>query len=416
MPRLGRVRALGDTLRSEPAFRRVFLAQFASLIGDMMAPVALTFALLAHGTVTDVGLVLACETLAATVFVLFGGAIADRYARRDVLVATDCVRAVSQGASAWIILSGDAGVLTLAPLAALNGASMALFRPALTALIPVTVRPANLTAANSALGMAASTGTLLGPALAGVIIGLASPGWAIAGDAVTYALSGVLLLPLGRTARGQASAGMTAEIVAGWRYVRRTPWIGPMIAYAGLFQAVTLSALYVLGPLVAEEEFGGAPGWSALLVALGAGSLLGGVVAVVARPRLPLLAAVAGMSVFVLPLVSLIPPLPLPIVLIEMVACGVALTAFDAWWLTALQTHVPDDLLGKVSSIDWFGSITLRPLGLALTGAMAGVVGAEALFAAAAALFAAGTLGTLSLRSIRTFNREPDKDDESLEL
>ena len=121
-------------------FRRVFLAQSVSVFGDGITPVALTFAVLElTGSGTDLGLVLAAQSLPLAALALVGGVWADRLPRQKVMVASDLVRAAVQGVAAVLLLSGSAQVWHLALLAALHGAAEAFFRPAAGALIPQIV-------------------------------------------------------------------------------------------------------------------------------------------------------------------------------------------------------------------------------------------------------------------------------------
>lgn len=100
-------------------------------------PVALAFAVLdLTGSVTDLGIVLACQTLPMAVFVLLGGVWADRLPRQRVMLSSDVVRAAAQGASATLLLTGSAQIWELAALQAVYGLAAAFFGPAATAVVP----------------------------------------------------------------------------------------------------------------------------------------------------------------------------------------------------------------------------------------------------------------------------------------
>src|SRR5665647_2197644 len=113
------------------AFRNVFLAQSISVFGDGITPVALTFAVLGlTGSGTDLGLVLAAQSLPLAALALVGGVWADRLPRAALMVASDLVRAAVQISGAVLLLTGVAQVWQLAILAAVHGAAEAFFRPA----------------------------------------------------------------------------------------------------------------------------------------------------------------------------------------------------------------------------------------------------------------------------------------------
>ena len=125
-----------------PAFRLLFLGQAVSSLGDRLVPVALAFAVLdLTGSVTDLGIVLAAQTVPLVVFVLLGGVWADRLPRQRVMLGSDAVRALAQGASALLLLEGRAHVWQLAVLQAVYGAAEAFFGPASTAVVPQITSP-----------------------------------------------------------------------------------------------------------------------------------------------------------------------------------------------------------------------------------------------------------------------------------
>ena len=131
--------------------------------------------MLGLGSATDLGLVLAAGGIPFALFALAGGVWADRVGRRKVMIASDIVRAVSQTATAVLLLTGTAEVWMLAVLAFVYGTAAALFMPALIGLIPQTVRPARLQEANALLALTRSIASVAGPALAGVLVVVGRP-------------------------------------------------------------------------------------------------------------------------------------------------------------------------------------------------------------------------------------------------
>ncbi|MGN6815002.1 MAG: MFS transporter, partial [Solirubrobacterales bacterium] len=178
----------------EPAYRRLFLGRTASLIGDGITPVALAFAVLdLTGSPTDLGIVLAVNSLVLTALVLAGGVFADRISPRRAMLGADATRTVSMGLIAALLLAGVAQIWELALLYAIDGAATALFNPASNAIVPEIVPGRRLQEANALLSFSRWTGKVAGPALAGVLLALGSPGTAIAGDAATFAVSAACL-------------------------------------------------------------------------------------------------------------------------------------------------------------------------------------------------------------------------------
>ena len=213
----------------ERNFRLYFLGQLTSSIGTGMTPVALSFAVLAlrHGSASDVGVVLAAQTVPLVVFLLVGGVAGDRFGRRHVMLSADVLRASAETAlAAWIIF-GHPPLWGFLLLPALVGTGTAFFMPSLTGLIPQIVSGERLTQANALNGLTFSIGAIIGPAVAGVIVATASPGWAILADAASYVLSvwSLAALRLG-PAPGASQDSFYAQLRLGWRGSGRGPGSG----------------------------------------------------------------------------------------------------------------------------------------------------------------------------------------------
>src|SRR3954467_743791 len=124
------------TLRSAGPFRLLFAGQALSVIGDRITPVAIPFAVLSIGDVTDLGIVLAAGGIPFALFAIAGGVVSDRAGRRRVMIAPDIVRTASQALTAALLLSGRAEIWMLVVLSAVYGTAAAAFMPALIGLIP----------------------------------------------------------------------------------------------------------------------------------------------------------------------------------------------------------------------------------------------------------------------------------------
>ena len=220
--------ALGGRLGvlREPDYRRLFLGRTASLIGDGMAPVALAFAVLGlTGSATDLGIVLAAHGVVITVLILAGGVVADRVSPRVAMLGADLTRAASTAAMAVLLLTGAAEIWQLALLYAIDGAATAFFNPASNSIVPQIVPGPRLQEANALLSISRNAGKVVGPALAGVLLVLGSPGTALAVDAATFAVSALCLL--GVHAPRLRGAGETSSFVSELRHgrcsARRSP-------------------------------------------------------------------------------------------------------------------------------------------------------------------------------------------------
>lgn len=367
-----------------------------------MAIVALAFAVLEiGGSTSDVGLVLAAGAFPLVATVLAGGVVADRSSRRAVMVIADLVRVASQGAMAALLIAGVAEVWMLALMAAVTGAATGFFGPASTGLLPEVVLAEQLQPANGLRASAVSTGEILGPVFGGVLVAAAGAGWAIAIDAVTFAVSAVCLAMLRIPTRVAAEQGsFVADLREGWVAFRSRRWVWTFVLYFAMGNLLW-GAWNALGPIVAEHDLGGAAAWGTILAAVGVGALAGSLLATRVKPRRPLLPAALADGLFALPLAFMAAATSVPLI-----ACGAALSGAGialaiSIWESTLQRHIPAESLSRVSSYDWFGSLAFNPLGLAVWGPVAAAIGISVSLWLAFGLAVVLTLALISVPDIR---------------
>ena len=392
-----------------PAFRLLFLGQAVSSLGDRLVPVALAFAVLdLTGSVTDLGIVLAAQTVPLVAFVLLGGVWADRLPRQRVMLGSDAVRALAQGASALLLLEGRAHVWQLAVLQAVYGAAEAFFGPASTAVVPQTVEGSDLQQANALMSLSGNVAAVLGPAFAGVIVATIGAGWGLAIDGATFVASAVFLAMMRvEPVLLAARASTLAELRAGWHAFRSRTWLWVTVVYFTLFIGFVYAPLLVLGPQVARTSLGGAGAWAAIATALGLGSLVGGLIGFRWRPRYPLRVAflaflIAGPALFGL----LAAHAPLPLIVAAALVDGASGPLFNTLWYTALQREVPANELSRVSSWDYLGSVGMLPAGQAISGPVGEAIGISTTLYLAGALFLVLLLAVLAVPAVRNFSSE----------
>ncbi|TMK57747.1 MAG: MFS transporter [Actinobacteria bacterium] len=286
VPTKGRLEVL-----REPGFRRLFLGRTTSLVGDGMSLVAIAFAVLhLDGSATDIGVVFAAHSLLLIALVLVAGVVGDRISPRLSMLGADLLRTGAMGLMAALLLTGTAEIWHIAVLYAIDGAGSAFFNPASNAIVPQIVPTRRLQDANALLELSRSLGKVVGPALAGIMLGLGSPGAAIAVDAGTFAISAFSLLGL-QAARVETAerTSFFGEMRHGWREFSARSWLVAVVCGAAVVNAIYYPAIQVLGPTVAQESLGGSGAWALIATAAGVGALLGGAVALSIRPRRPLL-------------------------------------------------------------------------------------------------------------------------------
>jgi MFS family permease len=390
-----------EPLRERP-FRLLWLAAATSAVGDSMTPVALTFAVLdATDSAAALGLVFAAFTLSHSVFILAGGVWADRLERRVVMLTCDVIRCVALLALAVLVIADRAALWQFVVLAVVVGAAQSFFAPASTGVVPQVVSRPQLQNANALLALTRSGTWIVGPALSGVIVAAAGPGWVFAIDAATFVASALLLGALrAAPAPPTERRSFHGDLAEGWRAVRARRWLWVSLLGFGIGN-LAWGAQGVLGPIVAEDHLGGPTAWGIIATAGGIGGALGGVVALRWRPTRPLLAS--HLVIVVVGCYLLLYVRPAPTVLI---AAGSLVSMFtvilaNTLWETVLQSNVPQEVLSRVSSYDWAISLVFMPIGFALWGPISDWVGVDTAFVGAAIVVIATKLAIVAVPDVR---------------
>lgn len=392
----------------ERDFRLFFCGQTASLLGDGMVPVALSFAVLnLTGSVTDLGFVLAARSLPLIGFLLVGGVFADRLPRRQVMIGADLVRFGSQGLVAALLISGHAQIWQLIVLQAVNGGATAFFNPALTGLTPAIVSRERLQQANVLRGMSMGLGGIAGPALAGVLVETVGSGWALAVDSASFAVSAVFLARLVLPPHVRLPAqSFLRDLHDGWKEIRSRTWLwmGVLAASVG---NMMVAPFFILGADISRTSLGGAGAWALIVAAFSAGSFGGGLAALRIRPRRPFFFSFVCYLPFGLPMLLL--ALGAPAIGVAAGGCisGAGVTIGNAVWETTLQHQIDPRALSRVTAYDWFGSLAFQPIGNALTGPVALAIGVDPTLIAAFVIVTSVNAAALCTRSIRGVRAQP---------
>jgi len=232
----------------ERNFFLFFLGQTASQVGTGMAPVAIAFAVLRHGTASDVGFVSAAGLAPVVILILVGGVIADRFSRRVVMLTSDLVRTLAElGLGAWILLATPP-LWGFMALAAVVGIGSAFFNPALTGLVPQVVSEARLLQANALNSLSSSIAGVIGPALAGVIIAVSNPGWAVLIDGVTYAISVASLYLISiEWVASETVETFLFQLRSGWTEFWSRTWLWVIVVEFSCVNVLIFAPIFVRG-------------------------------------------------------------------------------------------------------------------------------------------------------------------------
>lgn len=381
-----------------PAYRWLAAALVASMVGAGIWMLALVWQIVAiGGGAAELSVVAGASAVGMLLTTLLGGALADRMSQRRILLVVEIVRAASVGVVALLSLAGGLAVWQLAAVAFVGGVMAGLYYPAYSALLPSVVPEDELMAANGFEGMARPVLMQAGgPALASGLIAVTSPGAALAVAALTGVVAAACLLRVPETARRGGNGGnggnsgeleqaermaqpsgtrhpalaLLVDVRDGFAYMVRTPWLLGTLTFASLLIFLIMGPFEVLVPFVIKDRADGGPEEHALiLAAFGIGGAIGS--ATIASMRMP------RRYLTVMNLLWAFGCLPLAVfgltdeIWIMVVAAFLVGAAFNGGvviWGTLLQRRVPAEMLGRVSSLDFFVSLAFMPVSMAVAG------------------------------------------------
>ncbi|WP_411720398.1 MFS transporter [Mycetocola sp.] len=368
-----------------------------SLLGAGMWIVAVVWQVIElGGGPADLSLVATGNAAGMLVAVLFGGVLADRVPQRNILVCVELLKTVSIATAAVLALGGTLELWHLVIVTTILGIADGFFYPAYSALLPAILPAEDLLAANGVEGMLRPTiMQAAGPALASVAIAAVSPGLAFAcvAGAQILAVGGLFLIrstPVRREI-GEPQhplRALTSDLHEGFAYMLRTPWLLGTLLYACLLVFLIIGPIEVLLPFAVRDQTGGGPGAFALaLAAFGIGGAVGSlVVASMKLPRRYLTVMNLLWGAGCIPLIAIGYTTQLWFMVVALFIVGFTFSAATVIWGTLLQRRVPPALLGRVSSLDFFVSLALMPISMAVAGPVGEAIGLAPAFLAAGAI------------------------------
>lgn len=326
---------------------------------------------------------------------LLGGVVADRVPQKVILLVVAITELSCMTVAAVLSLTDNSALWQLATLSFVIGMGMAFYWPAYSAWIPSLVDDEDLLAVNGFEGMIRPTvGQALGPAAAGAVVGAASPGAALLVAAIAsftgvLALSVVPLTPVRRElvdAQGQHPVvSMLHDLAEGFRYLVRTPWLLATLLFGSLMVLATMGPFEVLVPFVIKDRLGGdATDHAVVLAAYGIGAAVGSLLQAsrpVPRRYLTYMNLMWGFGC--LPMAAIGIAQSLWVIVVAAVVVGAMFAAPMVLWGMLLQRRVPPHLLGRVSSLDFFVSISLMPVSMAVAGPVSEAIGLTTTFVVA---------------------------------
>jgi MFS family permease len=362
--------------------------QTVSNFGDGIALVALTLLVLdtTHDSVTKLAWFAAARMAPTVIFLLIGGAIVDRFSRRILLLISDTMRALLTGVLVVMIATGALRFWELLVFAVLFGCFDAIFLPAISALTPEIVPEDLLPAMNAVRPLSNQlTGSMIGPAVGGFLAAF-STSLAMGIDCATFVASATalwLMNPTPKPARNEANS-MWDDIKEGVHYVRKTTWLWTTLAAVTLVNAFLFSPMFVLLPYYVLHDLHDPKYYVGFLSAAAGvtGAIAALIVANLPSPKRRVRTAWTYWTVG--SLAGLIVGVSTNFweVIIFPMTASVTIIFGNVIWESLMQSEVPRELLGRATSVDWFVSLGVSPLGLVVAGEIANYVGVRTYFIA----------------------------------
>ena len=379
-----------------PAYRRLAVALVLSTFASGVWMVALVWEVIRiGGGHSELSVVTTASAVGVLLPAVLGGVVADRVPQKLILLCVASVELAGMTIVAVLSLADRTQVWHLAAVSLATGIGMEFYYPAYSAWLPALVPESDLMAVNGFEGMVRPTiGQALGPAVAGAVVGAVSAGAAVAvgASAALAALVALTLVPRTPVRRDLAAAGCghpfgsaLRDMREGFVYMIRTPWLLATLLFASLMILAMMGPFQVLIPFLVKDRLGGGASDHALVTAaFGIGGALGSLgMASLPMPRRYLTVMNLMWGLGCLPFVVMGFATQIWMVVASAFVLGALFSAPMVIWGTLLQRRVPPDLLGRVASLDFFVSVSLMPVSMALAGPLSEAIGLTPTFAIA---------------------------------
>lgn len=361
-------------------FALLWTGASTSLVGDFVFLVAYaweTYQL--SNNPSALGWISAAYFAPAVIFLTAGGVLSDRMDRRHMMIAADLLRGLATAVGGVLAVTHHLTLWELGVVVGIGGFGQALFGPAFGSIVPEIVPRELLAEANSLDQFVRTAAGLVGPGIGGVAIAVSGVGVAFLIDAATFAVSTATAIALtSRPLVREERHSVLTEARTGWRYVRVRTWLWATFV-AGALMNIASSTRNVLLPFVIKNDLhASARALGVVYSAASAGALISAFVfGQRGMPGRPIVVAYLGWALSIF----MIGAYGLGTNVAELVAFafvgGLGITFGQAIWGTMMHQMIPRQLLGRVTSIDWMTSLSLMPVAAAVSGVVAGVVGAR---------------------------------------
>lgn len=375
------------TRRDRMAIPALVAAAAISSIGNNLTSIAIPwFVYITTGSATRTGLVAFAGLLPIAIGGVLGGAIIDRLGFKRSSVISDIASGVTVAMVPTLYLLDMLAFWHLLVLAFVGALLDSPGSTARSAMVPRLARKVAmpLERANSALQLSFFGGQTIGPAIAGTLIGLVGAASVLYFDAVTFAISALIIaVVISYPSRKEhesesdedAQSSILDDAMDGLRYIVHDPFIRAMLSIA-IFANFLFSPMFaVVLPVFVKQQFDSATALGLLAASFGVGSVAGTILYGIFGSRLPRYPVFAGGGVLLTLGMWVLPIAPsLLVACLGGLVAGLSLGPFNILASVVLQERVPEEMLGRV-----FGALGLTalfsPLGVLLAGVAVDAIG-----------------------------------------
>ena len=394
-------------------FVRLWFGQIVSVIGDGVYAIAIMWWVKSHtGSDTMVALIALCASIPGVILGPVAGAVADRVDRRKLLIGMDVLSTTVTVLPALLLALNALEPWHLCLTAALLSVSASFSFPAFAASVPRIVPEAQLTEANAISQSSNALAGLIGPALGGVLVASLGNSNAVLLNAASFlasaALTALTRIPSPIRQASELQQPFSRDLLDGVRYLRSQSVLWGLLLVSAVLN-LAFAPLTVLIPGLAKDVLGvGVQGFGLLEAAMPAGFVLGGVLAAVVNRNATARRMIWLMVVVALLMAAIGFSTSFPITAALFTASGMGLAVVNIFFLVVFQRRVPNEIQGRAFGA--LGTINqgLRPIGLALTAPLIGLLGISGVFVACGTTLALTALACFLVPGLPQLRLEPE--------
>jgi MFS family permease len=392
--------------------KRLFIARFISNYGNGLGPIAIAFGVLAlpNGSANLLGIALGSTAVCFLLMAPFGGVISDKYGRARMVGLTDMLAGLVLFIQVYFFAIGDVPLLVLILVNGAFGILWGVFWPAFAGVLPSVLPEEALQKGNAINSLVANAGIILGAASAGFLVSGFGAATALAIDAISFFVSGVMIFTFRHvTPRAEITENTVFDdLKHGWQVFRSFRWIVVIVVSFSFIVMCWAAAESVLGPLIALEHFNGPKSWSLVITAESAGLIVGALIALKIKPKFPMRFLMLSSFTITFYIWTMARPQSLALIAFGAFLFGITLDLWGTLWSTALQRKVPRDSLSRVSSFDAMGSMIFKPVGLAIAAPLSVLFGIDNFLLILAGITAVAILLPLFDPTVRNMSYQDD--------